>query len=302
MHAPSPTLASECGLVRLEHRLRVGSTMDEAHRLAQAGAEAGTLVLADAQDGGRGRGGRTWASEPEAGIWMTLIERPSDQRALDVLALRTGLALAESLQPFCDGRITLKWPNDLYIGAGKLAGILIEARWRESLPEWVAIGVGVNRRVPDAFPGAASVRADEPRDDYLMVLTPRALGMHPLPETEYHSSDTSEMVLNLDYAIRENVGDEDMPFAVEWKLGGEQGTDYEDETVEISEKLVKIARGLVVAQNQEARAEGGKLLPTPEKWLPDLIRNFQSAPNPRRTSIKLLPSPVSGSWFEMKSY
>jgi BirA family biotin operon repressor/biotin-[acetyl-CoA-carboxylase] ligase len=172
MHAPSPTLASECGLVLLEHRLRVGSTMDEAHRLAQAGAEAGTLVLADAQDGGRGRGGRTWASEPEAGIWMTLIERPSDQRALDVLALRTGLALAESLQPFCDGRITLKWPNDLYIGAGKLAGILIEARWRESLPEWVAIGVGVNRRVPDAFPGAASVRADEPRDDLLRAMLP----------------------------------------------------------------------------------------------------------------------------------
>jgi hypothetical protein len=146
------------------------------------------------------------------------------------------------------------------------------------------------------------VRADEPRDDHLMVLTPRALGMHPLPETEYHSSDTSEMVLNLDYAIRENVGDEDMPFAVEWKLGGEQGTDYEEETVEISEKLVKIARGLVIAQNQEARAEGGKLLPTPEKWLPDLIRNFQSAPNPRRTSIKLLPAPKSGSWFEMKPY
>ena len=172
MHAPSPTLASECGLTRLEHRARVGSTMDEAHRLAEAGAEAGTLVLADAQDGGRGRGGRTWASEPGAGIWMTLIERPSDQRALDVLALRTGLALAEALQPFCDGRITLKWPNDLYIGAGKLAGILIEARWRESLPEWVAIGVGVNCRVPDAFPGAASVREDQSRDDLLRAMLP----------------------------------------------------------------------------------------------------------------------------------
>lgn len=152
MIAPAPTLAAECGLVRLEHHALVGSTMDEAHRLAQGGAEAGTLVLADAQDGGRGRGGRQWASEPGAGIWMTLIERPRDQRALDVLALRTGLALADALQPFCDGRITLKWPNDLFLGAGKLAGILIEARWRESLPEWVAIGVGVNRRVPTAVP------------------------------------------------------------------------------------------------------------------------------------------------------
>jgi len=172
MIAPSPTLAAECGLVRLEHHALLGSTMDEAHRLAQAGAQAGTLVLAEAQDGGRGRGGRSWASEPGAGIWMTLIERPRDQRALDVLALRTGLALADALEPFCDSRITLKWPNDLFVGAGKLAGILIEARWRDALPEWVAIGVGVNRRVPTAFPGAASVREDSARDALLRAMLP----------------------------------------------------------------------------------------------------------------------------------
>ncbi len=144
--------------------------MDEAHRLAQAGAVAGTLVLADAQDGGRGRGGRSWASEPGAGIWMTLLERPRDQRALDVLALRIGLALSDALEPFCEGRITLKWPNDLFVGAGKLAGILIEARWREALPEWVAIGVGVNRRRPASFPHAAAVRMDVSRDDLLRAM------------------------------------------------------------------------------------------------------------------------------------
>lgn len=172
MTAPSPTLAAECGLVRLDYHALVGSTMDEAHRLAQAGADAGTLVLADAQEGGRGRGGRSWVSEPGAGLWMTLIERPRDPQALDVLALRIGLALSEALEPFCDGGITLKWPNDLFVGTGKLAGILIEARWRESLPEWVAIGVGVNRRTPDAFPDAASVRADIPRDDVLRAMLP----------------------------------------------------------------------------------------------------------------------------------
>ena len=99
-----------------------------------------------------------------------------DQRALDVLALRTGLALADALQPFCDGRITLKWPNDLFLGTGKLAGILIEARWRESLPEWVAIGVGVNRRVPAAIPGAASVREDIARDALLRAMLPAMRG------------------------------------------------------------------------------------------------------------------------------
>ncbi len=172
MTVPAPTLAAECGLVRIEHHAIVGSTMDEAHRLAQGGAVAGTLVLADAQAGGRGRGGRNWASEPDAGVWMTLIERPRDQRALDVLALRVGLALSQALEPFCERRITLKWPNDLFVGAGKLAGILIEARWRDSLPEWVAIGVGVNRRVPASFPHAAAVRADVPRDELLRAILP----------------------------------------------------------------------------------------------------------------------------------
>ena len=103
---------------------------------------------------------------------MTLIERPRDQRALDVLALRIGLALADALEPFAAGPITLKWPNDLFVGGGKLAGILIEARWREAVPEWVAIGVGVNRRVPASFPGAAAVWAEVTRDELLRAMIP----------------------------------------------------------------------------------------------------------------------------------
>ncbi len=165
-------LADECGLSALVHFERVVSTMDEAHALAQDGAPAGTLVLADMQQGGRGRAGRAWASEPDAGVWMTLIERPRDPRALDVLALRIGIALAKSLDAFCDEPISLKWPNDLYVGSGKLAGVLIEARWRESQPEWVAIGVGVNRRVPAAFPASAAIRSGVVRDDLLRAMLP----------------------------------------------------------------------------------------------------------------------------------
>lgn len=168
----SAAFVVRCGLVALVHHARLGSTMDEAHRLAHAGAAAGTLVVADTQDGGRGRGGRSWASEPEAGLWMTLVERPRDPAALDVLALRIGMALADALAPYSDGAIALKWPNDLYVGAGKLAGILIEARWREAMPEWVAIGVGINRRVPAAYPGAAAVRADVSRETMLQAVVP----------------------------------------------------------------------------------------------------------------------------------
>ena len=64
----------------------VGSTLDVAHALAADGAPAGTVVLADAQSAGRGRHGRRWRSERGAGIWLTILERPSESKALEVLS------------------------------------------------------------------------------------------------------------------------------------------------------------------------------------------------------------------------
>ena len=128
----------------------VSSTLDVAHAAAAAGAASGTLVLADAQTAGRGRMGRRWASERSSGIWLTLIERPRDGSALDVLSLRIGVELAPVLDAFAERRVQLKWPNDLYVGGRKLAGVLSEARWRGEALDWVAIGVGINVRAPAA--------------------------------------------------------------------------------------------------------------------------------------------------------
>ncbi|MBL0939991.1 MAG: biotin--[acetyl-CoA-carboxylase] ligase [Gemmatimonadaceae bacterium] len=153
--------------------MRVTSTMDVAHAVAADGAPAGTLILASSQEQGRGRTGKSWQSAPDAGLWCTLIERPADPRALDVLALRVGLSLAAALDAFVEQRITLKWPNDLWLGDGKLGGILIEARWRDGLPEWVAIGVGINRKpAADARVRSSHVRADVSRDALLGAVAP----------------------------------------------------------------------------------------------------------------------------------
>ncbi|NUS96360.1 MAG: biotin--[acetyl-CoA-carboxylase] ligase, partial [Gemmatimonadaceae bacterium] len=134
------------------------STLDVAHELAAAGAPSGTLVLADEQTAGRGRGGNRWRSTRGAGIWLTLVERELDPTVLGLLALRLGIAAAEALDPLADASIRVKWPNDLYIGRGKLAGILAEARWREAVPEWVAVGMGVNVRAPGDVPNARGLR------------------------------------------------------------------------------------------------------------------------------------------------
>lgn len=181
MTAPSPELAAQLGLARLDYHVRVTSTMDVAHALAEDGAPAGTLVLASAQASGRGRSGKAWASEPEAGLWCTLIERPEDTRALDVLALRVGLQLAVALEPSVDAPVRLKWPNDLFVGDRKLGGILIEVRWREAKPEWVAIGVGINRTAPASYPEVAHVRTGITRDALLAQVVPalrRAAAAH----------------------------------------------------------------------------------------------------------------------------
>jgi BirA family biotin operon repressor/biotin-[acetyl-CoA-carboxylase] ligase len=150
----------------------ISSTLDAAHALAADGAPSGTLILADAQTAGRGRSGRSWTSERGAGIWLTLLERPENSDALDILSLRVGIALAPALDPFCDARVLLKWPNDLYVGRRKLGGILVEARWREQTPEWVAIGVGINVRAPRGEERAIGVRLGAQRHDVLAAVVP----------------------------------------------------------------------------------------------------------------------------------
>lgn len=148
------------------------STMDEAHALAASGAPAGTVLLADRQTAGRGRGGNRWESERAQGIWMTVIERPNDSRAVDVLSIRLGLRAGRALDRYAASPIRLKWPNDLYVGDRKLAGILVEARWRSSRIDWVAVGIGVNVLQPTTVPNAAALRPGTDRVEVLAELFP----------------------------------------------------------------------------------------------------------------------------------
>ena len=133
------------------------STMDDAHGLAAVGAPSGTVVLADRQTAGRGRAGRHWASDGGHGIWMTVVERPNDVAAVEVLSIRLGLKAARVLDRYASEPVKLKWPNDLFVAAGKVAGILVEARWRARRIDWVAIGVGVNLRTPSGVANAAGL-------------------------------------------------------------------------------------------------------------------------------------------------
>ena len=169
--ATGEALALELSLPRVLVLEQVPSTMDVAPTAATEGAPAGTMVVADAQLAGRGRAGRRWESRPGDGIWMTLVERVNDPRALEVLSLRIGLRTARALDRFAPDPVRLKWPNDLLLSVGKLGGILLESRWHGERPEWTAIGIGINVRHV-SWPGGAALGSEVSRRDVLAELVP----------------------------------------------------------------------------------------------------------------------------------
>jgi len=124
----------------LHYFATIDSTMVEAAKLASSGAPHGTLVVADEQIAGQGRFGRTWVSEPELGIYCSLLLRlPLPPEQLPVAALLFGLATAEAIQRVTDLTCDLRWPNDVLVRERKVAGIL--AQLSDSC---IIAGIGVN--------------------------------------------------------------------------------------------------------------------------------------------------------------
>lgn len=132
----------------------VGSTNDEAARLAEAGAAEGTTIVASAQTAGRGRLGRAWFSPPHAGLYVSVVVR--DRRAAPLLTLAAGVAIAEGIRNATALPVEIKWPNDLVLQSGlgrrcKLAGILTEGSTAADGLQYLILGFGINL-LPGAYP------------------------------------------------------------------------------------------------------------------------------------------------------
>jgi BirA family biotin operon repressor/biotin-[acetyl-CoA-carboxylase] ligase len=129
------------------------STNRVALEMAESGAPHGTVVVADAQTAGRGRMGRRWVSPAGKNLYVSLLLRPSVPTVdAPVLALVAGVALADAVEAV-GVPAALKWPNDLYCGGRKAAGILAEMASDPDGVRHVVIGVGLNVNVvEDDFP------------------------------------------------------------------------------------------------------------------------------------------------------
>lgn len=140
-------------------RDEVGSTNDEARGLAERGAVDGTVVLARRQTAGRGRRGAGWFADAADGLAFSVVLRPDESKALwPRLALAAGLAVAEAVETRLP-LVGIKWPNDVWLGGRKVAGVLVEAGG-----DFAVVGIGLNVNVA-GFPGklagiATSIRIE----------------------------------------------------------------------------------------------------------------------------------------------
>lgn len=136
------------GVPRLEFHDVLGSTNDRACELARSGAPPFTVVVAERQTAGRGRGGSRWHSPPGAGLWISVL-LPGAGPVPPHLPLLVGLAAARAVEHVCaELDVGLKWPNDLEVVGRKAGGVLCERA-----DGCVVAGIGLNlRQKPEDFP------------------------------------------------------------------------------------------------------------------------------------------------------
>ncbi|HEX3046478.1 MAG TPA: biotin--[acetyl-CoA-carboxylase] ligase [Bacillota bacterium] len=129
----------------LYYQAEVDSTNLWARRLAEQGAPEGTLVIAESQSKGKGRLGRSWASPPGLGLWISFILRPRiNLAALAGITTVTAVAMAEAVYTVTGIQLQLKWPNDLWGAGRKLGGILAEVKGEQEQINFLVVGIGVN--------------------------------------------------------------------------------------------------------------------------------------------------------------
>ncbi len=140
----------------------LGSTNDEARKLAEEGAEDGSLVLADMQHAGKGRLGRSFFSPSGSGIWMSLILKPEiiPEKA-SMITLIGALAVQATMKDF-EIESGIKWPNDIVVNGKKVTGILTEMRAEPGHVDYVILGIGINVNMtvfPDELEAVATSMA-----------------------------------------------------------------------------------------------------------------------------------------------
>ena len=123
----------------------IDSTNIKAQELAEKGYQSGTLVVADKQESGKGRRGRSWVSPSGTGIFMTLMIKPDiNPNNASMLTLVAALAVAKAITSVTGEEAMIKWPNDIVINGKKVCGILTEMNAQFDYINHIVVGIGIN--------------------------------------------------------------------------------------------------------------------------------------------------------------
>lgn len=170
---------SGAGLWRIERVEETGSTNVDLAQRARDGADEGAVIVARYQSAGRGRLARTWESAPGASVMASFLIRPDSVPAdrWSWLPLLVGVAVVDALDQVAGLTAMLKWPNDVLIGDGKLAGILVERVDTPVGPAAVAgVGLNVHQQLGELPEGATSVAVEMHSSRQMDVDTEAVLG------------------------------------------------------------------------------------------------------------------------------
>lgn len=123
----------------------IDSTNTKAQELAEKGYPSGTLVVADKQESGKGRRGRSWVSPSGTGIFMTLMIKPDiNPNNASMLTLVAALAVAKAITSVTGEKALIKWPNDIVVNGKKVCGILTEMNAQFDYINHIVVGIGIN--------------------------------------------------------------------------------------------------------------------------------------------------------------
>lgn len=136
---------------RLSYFSVVSSTNDVALKMASAGADDGTTVLAMSQTSGRGRRGREWFSPTGVGLYFSSVLRGMRPKLVTLMA---GVAVVDGIRTATQLPVELRWPNDIVLPSqlrngrekrtAKLGGILTETSRVGELANAIVVGIGIN--------------------------------------------------------------------------------------------------------------------------------------------------------------
>lgn len=123
----------------------IDSTNTKAQEFAEKGYPSGTLVVADKQESGKGRRGRSWVSPSGTGIFMTLMIKPDiNPNNASMLTLVAALAVAKAITSVTGEEALIKWPNDIVVNGKKVCGILTEMNAQFDYINHIVVGIGIN--------------------------------------------------------------------------------------------------------------------------------------------------------------